>query len=74
MITRSYFLSVKYSHNNGTSSYSWWNGVLNTVSFFKYKPEELLKTAREISIDEISKIYPKCDSNSKIEILSINRI
>jgi len=77
MFTRSYFLSLKISHNDNTGKYTWFNGVMNTVSFMPLKPDDLIHAAREVGADEMQM---ECKKNNietfleDVEIMALNRI
>ena len=47
MIKRTYFVSAKVAHNNGTGNYSYYNGAMNFKSWLPMNADEMVSMTRE---------------------------
>ena len=73
MIKRQYFVSAKISHNNGTSEYSYFNGLINTIGWIESK-DDLMNNSRQVVHDHIGQLVSRVTRLSDVEILAFNRI
>ena len=74
MIKRKYFVSGKVAHNNGTGDFSWWNGVMVTVSWLPLSAEELVESSREIVFKNVAGLVERSVHPESIELIALNRL
>ena len=74
MFKRQYIFSCQVAHNNGSGDKEYFNTALTTESLFKFSAEDLLKTARQIAVENLENRIDRTIKQEDIQVLALNRI